>query len=190
MAEPDRALTQQLEDTFRRLTMRLYDTSVPAEVLDDEVRPYLAEDVTFIDPWQQGSGRRNYRLGAAGFHCMFRFDFELAQVNVMLADDQRSGRAIVDGVMQLRQFAPLLVYPLRTILVYEFTLVQPADGGAPPLPVIHRHEEMWSFADMLAAMPGLGAFYSKVFRPLFTRGFLRASLLCRKRRQAVPLPPE
>jgi hypothetical protein len=36
---------------------------------------------------------------------------------------------------------------------------------------------MWSVGDMLAALPGFGWLYAKLFRPAFSVGFLGASQL-------------
>src|SRR5574342_423875 len=77
-------LIQDLEDRFQRLTCLLYDTSVDPADLDAEIAPYLAGDVRFTDPWQSAAGRERYRRGAAGFHRMLRFRFEVYQVNVRL----------------------------------------------------------------------------------------------------------
>jgi hypothetical protein len=175
------ALIQQLEERFRRMTLLLYDTSVPARVLDEEVVPFLAEDVSFTDPWQRGAGRETYRRGAVGFHCMFSFDFDIHQLNVQLEEGHEKGRAIVDGVMNLKQFSWLYTYPLRTILVFDFTLVRTPEGDVRPL--VHTHEEMWSFGDMIAAVPGVGWVYTKLFRKGFSYGFLAASAICRRIRQ-------
>jgi hypothetical protein len=175
MRNVERALIQDLERHFRRMTELLYDTRVPAHVLDEEVVPFLAEDVTFTDPWQRGSGRETYRRGAAGFHCMFSFDFDIFQLNVQLDEGHQRGRAIVDGTMNLKQLRWLYTYPLRTILVYDFTLV----GNRP---LVHAHEEMWSLGDMIDAIPGVGRFYTSVFRRAFSYGFLAASALCRRAR--------
>ena len=166
----------ELEDKFRRIASALYDTSLSPEVLDAEVTPYLADDVVFTDPWQTGRGKSNYRQGAAGFHAMFKFELDISQVNVQLRDGDSAGRAIVDGIMHLRQFAPLLTYPLRTILVFDFTL---DENGTPS---IHAHEEMWSIGDMLAAVPALGWAYKTWFRPAFSKGFLLASRVFAGRR--------
>jgi hypothetical protein len=161
----------ELEPLFRKLSLLLYDTRVPMDVLEAEVMPYVAQDVTFVDPWQTGSGRERYRLGLAGFHRMLRFRFEVTQVGVQLSAGGEGGRAMVDGVMHLEQLAPLLTYPLRTMLVYAFRL------DAAGTPAIYFHEEMWSLGDMLAAVPGAGRLYETLFRKLFCRGFLLASRL-------------
>src|SRR5262249_32847321 len=160
--------------TFRRLSERLYDTRVPATVLDDEVTPYLDADVRFTDPWQHGEGIDRYRLGLAGFHSMLRFTLELKQVNVTVDTARAEGRAIVDAVMHLKPVTFLPSYPLRTILTYAFRLV-PEDEAHPFR--ITDHEEMWSLGDMLAAVPGLRTLYGKVFRRGFTYAFLGASYL-------------
>ncbi|MFL5358170.1 hypothetical protein [Archangium sp.] len=182
--EGDRVLIRQLEERFRWLTELLYDTRVPSHVLDEELLPYLAEHVRFTDPWQQGEGRETYRRGAAGFHCMFSFDFDIFQLNVQLEEGGTGGRAIVDGVMNLKQFSWLYTYPLRTILVYDFTLVSSAVSGGDVKPLVHAHEEMWSLGDMIAAVPGVGRLYTSVFRKGFSHGFLAASALCRRLRGA------
>ncbi|WNG50614.1 hypothetical protein F0U60_45680 [Archangium minus] len=180
MRRVERTLIQSLEERFRRITELLYDTRVPADVLDEEVLPFLAEDVSFTDPWQRGAGRETYRRGAAGFHCMFSFDFDITQLNVQLEEGGLKGRAIVDGVMNLKQFSWLYTYPLRTILVYDFTLLAPTSPGGDFKPLIHAHEEMWSFGDMIAAVPGVGWVYKNLFRRGFSYGFLAASALCRR----------
>ncbi len=182
MSNGERALIRKLEERFRRVTELLYDTSVPAHVLDEEVLPFLAEDITFTDPWQRGSGRETYRRGAAGFHCMFSFDFDISQLNVQLEQGQQRGRAIVDGVMNLKQFSWLYTYPLRTILVFDFTLVTPSGSGEDVKPLIHAHEEMWSFGDMIAAVPLVGWVYTNLFRRGFSYGFLAASAICGRAR--------
>ncbi|HYV45898.1 MAG TPA: hypothetical protein VFA20_13610 [Myxococcaceae bacterium] len=164
-------LIHALEERFRRIMHLLYDTSVSPPDLDREISPYLADDVRFRDPWQGETGSEKYRLGAAGFHAMFRFHFELYQLNVHLEADGRTGRALADGVMHLKPVRFLPSYPLRTILAYEFEVTAPPDF------LIYDHEEMWSLADMIEALPGIGWFYAKVFRPAFSKGFLAASRL-------------
>lgn len=183
MSDRRHVLIRKLEEHFRRISLLLYDTTVPPERVDAEVRPYLDEHVRFTDPWQQAGGLKKYRLGAAGFHCMFVFDFDIFQVNVQLDDTARKGRAIVDGVMNLKQFQRIYTYPLRTILVYDFVITdaEAADGDVKFL--IQAHEEMWSFGDMIEAVPVAGWVYKKLFRPGFSYGFLGASyLFCRARR--------
>ncbi len=172
---PDRAdLIRKLEERFRQLSLLLYDTSVDPARADVEVAPLLDDEVRFTDPWQEASGRAKYRLGLAGFHALFRFTLQIAQVSVQLAEDGAGGRAIVDGVMNLQPLGPRFTYPLRTILVYDFAL---SGGGAQPRISIRTHEEMWSIADMIAALPAVGWFYRRIFRPGFSRGFLAASWL-------------
>lgn len=168
------ARRRQLEQRFTRLSALLYDTRVPPDVLDAEVAPYLADDITFSDPWQTGSGRAAYRLGLEGFHRLFRFRFEPAQVSVQLDPGERSGRAIADGVMQLEALAPLYTFPLRTMLVYRFSL----DAAGEPR--IHAHEEHWSVGDLLAALPLIGRPYARGFRRAFAHGFLLVSRLARR----------
>ena len=173
-------LVRDLEARFRNLSLLLYDTDVDPAVVDAEVAPLLDRNVRFTDPWQQASGRDKYRIGAAGFHAMFRFKLEIRQVGVQLADDGAGGRAMVDGVMHLRPLGRLINYPLRTILVYDFVLSDTAKLR------ILAHEEMWSIADMIAAMPVTGMLYRHVFRPVFSRGFLAASWFTARARGMLP----
>jgi hypothetical protein len=75
----------------------------------------------------------------------------------------------------------------------HFVLAPRVTPGAELRFLIRSHEEMWSFADMLEALPGLGWLYGTLFRRGFTQGFLAASQLsCRLRRTfpgtAAPSP--
>ncbi len=177
-------LVRNLESRFRHISQLLYDTSVDPKLADAEVAAMLDEHVRFTDPWQQASGRAKYRLGIAGFHAMFQFVLDITQVSVQLTPDGLGGRAIVDGVMKLRPLGRLFMYPLRTILVYDFLLI---DGEGPePKVLIQAHEEMWSIADMIAALPVTGWFYRRAFRPAFSRGFLVASWLSARARGMLP----
>ena len=178
------ALIAKLSERFRTLSALMYDTSVDPARVDAELAPLLAADVLFTDPWQQGKGRANYRLGAAGFHAMFRFTLDIAQVGVQLTEDGKEGRAIIEGVMNLRPFGPWYTYPLRTILIYDF-VVTDADS-TPPGILIRAHEEMWSLAEMIAALPVTGWVYRRAFRPAFSRGFLVASWLSARARGVLP----
>lgn len=179
---PDRAaLIRDLEARFRQLSTLLYDTSVDPKMADAAIAPLLAPDVTFTDPWQQASGRSRYRMGIAGFHAMFHFKLDIKQLSVQLSDDASRCRVLADCVMQLQPLGPWYTFPLRTQLVYECSLAQ--DGT----PTVHSHEEMWSVADLLAAVPLTGAVYRRLFRPAFARGFLVASRLSAQARGMLPV---
>lgn len=186
MARPRGEVIEELEAHFRRLTHALYDTDVPAPEVDAQVRPWLADTVSFVDPWQHGVGLARYRLGLAGFHTMLKFHFELAQVSVKYEAGTGSGRALVDGIMQLKLLAPLYVYPLRTILVFDFKVSDEGGETGGVKFLIHAHEEMWSIADMIAALPLLGSLYRSVFRPGFALGFLGASWLSARAKGVLP----
>lgn len=186
MNRPRADVVEDLEQHFKRLTHALYDTDVPVPEVDALLKPYLADNVSFVDPWQHGVGLAKYRLGLAGFHTMLKFHFELAQVSVKYEPSTRSGRALVDGVMQLKLLAPLYVYPLRTILAFDFVVTDEGGEGKPVQFCIGAHEEMWSFADMIAALPLLGPVYRKVFRPGFAAGFLGASWLTARAKGVLP----
>lgn len=142
-----------LRERFIDLTRLLYDTRVPLGVLDREVMPHIAPDVEFVDPWVHTSGKRIFRRGLRGFHCSFLFDFTVAQAAVQLDARGVLGRAIVDGVMNLRSLR-FYAYPLRTTLVYDFTL---AAGGRTFL--VTRIDEIWSLGDLLANLPAVGRIY-------------------------------
>jgi hypothetical protein len=182
---PSLPVIEELESRLWRISQSLYDTSVDEHVLEEEVLPWLADDISFTDPWQHGKGIDLYRKGAAAFHSMFKFDFDVFQLNVQLNSHARTGRGIVDGVMNLRQLSWLYTYPLRTILVYDFTLLDVPRGEVRFL--IHHHEEMWSLGDMIEAVPGVGWLYGNVFRKAFSKGFLAAGSVVRKLRKAPQL---
>ncbi|CAF1331351.1 unnamed protein product [Adineta steineri] len=159
-------LISQLERQFTTITQLLYTTSVPGALLDRQVLPYIADDIIFKDPWQEGGNKQLYRIGMKGFHNMFYFTFDTFQLNVKLNDDGITGRCIVDGIMNLQQFSWIYTYPLRSIFVYEFRLINSQNIDEPQFEIF-RHEEMWSFADMIDGIPGVGWLYKNLFR----RGF-------------------
>ncbi|CAF1535562.1 unnamed protein product [Adineta steineri] len=159
-------LISQLERQFTTITQLLYTTSVPGALLDRQLLPYIADDIIFKDPWQEGGNKQLYRIGMKGFHNMFHFTFDTFQLNVKLNDDGITGRCIVDGIMNLQQFSWIYTYPLRSIFVYEFRLINSQNIDEPQFEIF-RHEEMWSFADMIDGIPGVGWLYKNLFR----RGF-------------------
>ena len=59
-------LVSQLERQFTTITQLLYTTSVSGALLDRQVLPYIAENVVFKDPWQEGGGKKLYRIGMKG----------------------------------------------------------------------------------------------------------------------------
>jgi len=77
-----------------------------------------------------------------GFHNMLYFTFDTFQLNVKLNDDELTGRCIVDGIMNLQQFSWIYTYPLRSIFVYEFRLLNSQNPDEPQFEIF-RHEEMW-----------------------------------------------
>lgn len=186
MAQSRAELIHKLTERFRRISEVLYDTSLPSPEVDAEIRPFLDEKVTFLDPWQHEMGVEKYRLGLAGFHTLFRFHFELHQIGVQLDEKGKRGRAFVEGVMHLKQFERVFTFPLRTILVYHFLVTDPGKAGREPKFLIQRHEEMWSFADLIAGVPGIGWIYTKLFRRGFAYAFLGASWLSARARGVLP----
>ncbi len=165
----------ELADTFRTLVGLMYDTEVPLSTLDERVVPFLAPDVSFTDPWLTARGLNRIRAGMRGFHCAFRFDLVVSQLDVLLDEGGEGGRVLVDGVMRLRSI-PRYEYPLRTFLVLEFVLT----GGRP---LVTHLDEMWSFGHMIRHAPlGVGLFYDRVFRPAagwFFEGFFRLACAVR-----------
>lgn len=163
---------QKLEAQFRQIVLLQYDTSVPVSQVDVALEPYLDENVSFKDPWQTAQGKQLYQTGQKGFHCLFFFHLEITQLNVTLNKAGTQGRTLVDGVMYLRQFGWLFTYPLRTLLVYDFT-VQKSQVGKVQFLITH-HEEMWSLGDMVENLPGMRQCYKR-FRESFGRTFLLVS---------------
>jgi hypothetical protein len=152
------------EEQIRRIVTLMYDTGVPLDQLEREVLPYLAAEVSFVDPAVSGRGFDKIRVGLRGFHTAFKFHFDITQMSVQNVEGR--GRALIDGVMHLRPVGSY-TYPLRTVLVYEFTL---RDDGAVRVTSI---EEMWPVGDLLANAPlGLGKLYGKAFRTVSGMGFL------------------
>jgi hypothetical protein len=106
----------QLEREFTTIVQLLYTTSVPSALLERQVLPYIAKNIIFKDPWQEGCGKELYRIGMKGFHNMFHFTFDAFQLNIKLNNDGKTGRCIVDGIMNLQQFSWIYTYPLRSII--------------------------------------------------------------------------
>jgi hypothetical protein len=148
----------ELRERFMVLTHLMYSTKVPLGTLEREVIPFLAEDIEFVDPLVHARGRRLFRVGLRGFHCTFPFDFDIAQACVELHERGDRGRAVVDGVMNLRSI-PFYTYPLRTTLVYDFTLT---DGNRSFQ--ITKVDEIWSAGDLLANLPVVGSVYDAARR--------------------------
>jgi hypothetical protein len=132
----------QLEREFSNIVQLLYTTSVPSPLLERQVLPYISKNIIFKDPWQEGSGKEFYRLGMKGFHNMFHFTFDTFQINVKLNNDGKTGRCIVDGIMNLKQFSWIYTYPLRSILIFEFRFLNNQTIDEPQFEIF-RHEEMW-----------------------------------------------
>jgi hypothetical protein len=143
----------ELRARFAHITRVLYDTSVPLPIVEREILPLFSANVEFLDPLVHVYGHRIFRIGRRGFHCTFKFDFDIAQIGVQMNKDGNSGRAIVDGIMNLNSLV-VVTYPLRTILVYDFLLTE---GGRNVS--ITRVEEMWSFGDLFENLPGIGRIY-------------------------------
>jgi len=173
----DSKLNISVEDIrlkISEISKALYHTSISPKELEQYL-PYIADNIYFKDPWQSGGGKDKYKLGMKGFHNMLNFSFEEYQVGVLVDTDSGEGRAIIDGRMMLKQFSWIYIYPLRTILRYNFRVRQ-GEGNEDDAPFqIYFHEEMWSFGDMIENLPVIGKFYDKVFRVAFCYGFLAAS---------------
>ena len=142
-----------LEEHFTRFTLLIYNTSVPLSTLQEQVYPHLAPNIEFLDPLAHVRGIHKYKIGLRGFHCVTHFDFDIYQLHVQMNERGDGGRAIADGVMNLRQLR-FYTYPLRTILVYDFVLTE---GGKSFQ--ITRQEEIWSLGDLIQNLPGIGRLY-------------------------------
>jgi len=59
-------IINQLERQFNTITQLLYTTSVPGALLERQVLPYIADDIIFKDPWQEGGSKQLYRIGMKG----------------------------------------------------------------------------------------------------------------------------
>jgi len=177
-------LARKIEAKIERFNKQFYDTSVPPHRIWKEVEPYIAEDIYFKDPWQVGGGIEKYKLGLRGFHSMFYFDWDTYQTSVFLEEKRPGynwieGRAMIDGMMHLRQFSWIYTFPLRTIIVYKFRVYTEDDGASTNGKgetrfEIYNHEEMWSFGDMIQGLP-LNSKPYQIFRNCFAAGFLVAS---------------
>jgi hypothetical protein len=62
----EKVFMNQLKEKFTTINDLLYNTSVSADVIEQKVMPYMAEDVVFKDPWQEGGPKEMYRLGMKG----------------------------------------------------------------------------------------------------------------------------
>lgn len=60
-------LIKQLEQQFSTITRLLYTTSISGAELDRKVLPYIANDIIFKDPWQEGGDKQLYRIGMKGY---------------------------------------------------------------------------------------------------------------------------
>jgi hypothetical protein len=59
-------LIQKLEKKFAQINNLLYTTSVPNDELETKVLPFIADDVIFKDPWQEGGNKNFYQIGMKG----------------------------------------------------------------------------------------------------------------------------
>jgi len=169
-------MISKLERQFGVINQLLYTTNVPNAELEHKVLPYIADDVVFKDPWQEGGDKKMYSVGMKGFHNMLHFDFDTYQLGVKLNDDGTAGRCMIDGVMNLKQFSWIYTFPLRTIVVYDFRMLSSYREEEPRFEIFH-HEEMWSYTELIDGIPGVGWVYKNMFRPAFGHLFFGASYL-------------
>lgn len=161
-----------IERRFRRMTLLMYNTSVPASILAEEVYPYLAPDIEFVNPWRRVRGAETYQTDLFGTHHGARFDLDIAQMNVRLSERRDAGRVLVDSTLSLR-LLPRRAYPLRLILTYDFEMLEEGERFH-----VTRHEEMWSVGDILQNLPVAGRCYD-VLRSLLGYAFTGAVMLSR-----------
>jgi len=132
----------QLEQEFTTIVRLLYSSSVPRPALESQILPYIAKNIHFKDPLQEGNGKELYRDSIKGFHNLFYFTHDTFQLQIKLNNDGRTGRCIVDGIINIRQFSWLYTYPLRAMFVFEFRLLSNPTTDKPQFEIF-RHEEMW-----------------------------------------------
>ncbi|KYF60959.1 hypothetical protein [Sorangium cellulosum] len=168
-----------LEKRFGRLARLMYDTSVPLATIEKEVHPYLAPGIEFVNPWRHVRGVETYRVDLSGSRGSARFDLDISQMSVRLSEPRHAGRALVDGTLYLRLF-PRCAVPVRMILSYDFDMIEGGESFQ-----ITRHEEMWSFGDILRSAPLIGRAYD-VFRSCSGYLFTGAVLLSRALNGAQP----
>jgi hypothetical protein len=161
-----------IEKRFRRMTHLMYDTSVPASVLAEEVYPYLAPDIEFVNPWRRVRGVETYQIDLSGTHRGVHGDLDIAQMNARLSERRDAGRVLVDSTLSLR-LLPRRAYRLRMILTYDFEMLEEGERFH-----VTRHEEMWSVGDILQSLPLAGRGYD-VLRSLSGYVFTGAVLLSR-----------
>jgi hypothetical protein len=68
MSKPqqDSEMIPKLVQQFDAINRLLYNTSVPCEDLENLVMPFIADDVIFVDPWQEGGNKKFYSIGMKG----------------------------------------------------------------------------------------------------------------------------
>eukprot|EP00026_Physarum_polycephalum_P017471 Phypoly_transcript_18708.p1 GENE.Phypoly_transcript_18708~~Phypoly_transcript_18708.p1 ORF type:complete len:237 (+),score=27.22 Phypoly_transcript_18708:51-713(+) len=190
-------ISQRLAAKITEISNTLYSTDVTPKDMEP-LHHYFSKDIFFKDPWQQGGGIDKYTAGMNAFHSMLNFDFTDFQAAVTLEEKKRGknyieGRAMIDGVMHLRQFSWIYTYPLRTILVYKLRVFLDESGNIQVSKKddinfqIYFHEEMWSFggiqyfhmlqrsfdfADMIQNLPSFLSIPYSIFRTTFAYGFL------------------
>jgi len=56
----------QLEREFTNIVQILYTTDIPGALLERQILPYIAKNIIFKDPWQEGGNKQLYRIGMKG----------------------------------------------------------------------------------------------------------------------------
>jgi len=187
-------IKHMLNKEFRDIVHMQYHTDIDPMEIETKLAHKIAQAITFRDFWQIGQGRDSYLMGLKGFHTMLKLRFKIIQSNIQLRNISNdiklhrykkeheemkmakcAGRFMADGIMYLHLLEKIgIVYPLRTILVYDFLITRLSPEDREVDYVITHHEEMWSLSDMIEAIPGIGRIYDG-FRRLFCFGFLTAS---------------
>ncbi len=74
---------------------------------------------------------------------MCHFTFDILQIGVKLNKDGLTGRCMVDGVMLIQLLSCIsFIYPLRSIIVYDFRLLHNNSEDEPQFEIFHQ-QEMW-----------------------------------------------
>lgn len=176
----------ELEKRFTRLLHIAYNTSVPVSTLQEEVYPYLAPDIELLSPWLHVRGAETYKVGLSGARLGPPVALDVVQLSARFREKRDAGRVFVDAVLKIR-LLPGYTLPLRTFLTLDFVLTECGESFQ-----ITRHEEMWSFADILHNAPLAGRWYEtlRAFSGYVVTGalYLACAFGGRRRRCAPPTP--
>lgn len=175
----------EIEKRFTRLLLLAYDTSVPIATLQQEVYPYLAPDIELVSPWLRLRGAETYKVGLSGARLGPRVALDVVQLSACVCDERAAGRVLVDAVLKIR-LLPVGTFPVRTVLTFDFVMTECGESFQ-----ITRHEEIWSFADLLQNARLAGRWYDalRAFSGYVVTGALYLACAFGVGRQRCAAPP-